>query len=73
MKKKDTLDRRLGPTIREIETATDYRSQTLNPHLRSRSTTAVKDGQMKTWSMERKPSAAICMTGLGLIWSARLV
>ena len=68
MKKKDTLDRRLGPTI-----ATDYRSQTLNPHLRSRSTTAVKDGQMKTWSMERKPSAAICMTGLGLIWSARLV
>ena len=73
MKKKDTLGRRCDLQSGKSETATDYRSQTLNPHLRSRSTTAVKDGQMKTWSMERKPSAAICMTGLGLIWSARLV
>ena len=72
MKKKDTLDRRLGPTIREIGNRHGL-SVTNLKSLRSRSTTAVKDGQMKTWSMERKPSAAICMTGLGLIWSARLV
>ena len=45
MKKKDTLGRRCDLQSGKSETATDYRSQTLNPHLRSRSTTAVKDGR----------------------------
>lgn len=45
MKKKDTLDRRLGPTIREIGNRHGLSVTNLNPHLRSRSTTAVRMGR----------------------------
>ena len=56
MKKKDTLDRRLGPTIREIGNRHGLSVTNLKSALAESFNDRRKDGQMKTWSMERKPS-----------------
>mgnify|MGYP007012698860 CR=1 FL=1 len=73
MKKKDTLDRRLGPTIREIGNRHGLSVTNLKSALAESFNDRRKGWADEMWSMERKPSAAICMTGLGPIWSARLV
>lgn len=73
MKKKDTLDRRLGPTIREI----GNRHGLSVTNLKSALAESFND-RRKGWADENveygeETMAAICMTGLGPIWSARLV